>query len=411
MLIKTERIKMKIKKIIYLAMIYLALSITGTIVYKKFFRKEKKLPYITENPEKRTIKRIIDTTGKISVAKKVKIGSLVTGTVKKLYADENEWVTKGKLLAEIDTGRDDADVVEAQGTLLRAKADYQYYENHFKRQRPLYLSGQLSKDAFEQIEKDYLNSKGYYKIAQAQLYKAERDFQSTKIVAPRDGVIIYRGVSEGERVTTDLDATILFSIAKDITKMEASLEIDEGDVGQIKDGQNVKFSVDSFPGKVFRTTIKEVSYSPKRKNGDSYYEAVIPVDNSEKLLRPGFSVDAKIFIAKVKDALSITSQAFMISPKVLEEIAKDLNYSFNSVDEEELKRLRKKTQDMLQTVWVVQRNGEAHSFVEKIVTTNITDDIHYEITSGLSEDDDVIVEIEESGYLEEIYKKAFGARF
>ena len=403
---------MKIKKIIIWAITYLVITTIGVVIYKKYFIKEERMPYRTENPNRRTIRRVIDTTGLMTITEKIKIGSLVSGIVKKLYADENEWVTKGKLLAEVDTGVDDANVKEAKGALLRAESDYIYYKRHLDRKKPLYASGQISKDEFDQAERNYLNSKGSYEIAKAQLYKADRYYKNTRITAPQDGIIIYRGVSEGERVTTDLDATILFAIAKDITKMEASLEIDESDIGQIADKQIVKFTVDPFPNRNFISRIKEISYSPKRKGGDLFYEAIIPIDNSEKIFRPGLSVDAKIFVAKVEDALAITSQAFMISSEVLKEIASDLGYSFNPIEEEELmQRRRGSPKETFQTVWVVGENGEPNSFIEKIVTTNLTDDIYYEITSGLTEEDDVVVELEESGYLEEIYKKAFGAKF
>ena len=406
-----ERFFMNKKKIIIAILSYFFLSLIGIITYKKFFKKPQSLPFSTERPERLTIKRIIETTGKISIAEKIKIGSLVAGTVKNLYAKENEWVKKGQLLAEIDTGKDDGDVREAEGTVEQTKADYNYYQAHYPRQKILYQSGQLAKDAFESIERDFHKSKGAYLSAQAQLYKAKRSYQDTRIYAPQDGVIIEVGISEGERVTTDLDATILFSIAKDITKMEAYLEIDESNIGDVKVGQKVRFSVDAFPNKKFKTFLKEIGYSPTRSGGNIYYEATIDIDNSQKLLRPGLTVNAKISIAKVKDALAITSHAFMISPKILKEIARQQGYGFNPITKEEFKLKEKATEHLVQTVWVVQANGEPQSFVEKIVTTNITDDIYYEVTSGLNETDNVIIDVEEENYLEKVYKKAFAAKF
>lgn len=396
----------------------IAIFITATVVmvlmlfvgYKFIVQKSKKLPYKTENPQRRTIKQIIETTGKIRVTEKIKIGSLVTGIVKNLYVDENQLVKKGQLLAEIDTGKDDTDLRQEEGNLQKAKAQYKYQKSYFERQKVLYESGQIAKDAFEQVERDYLSYKGEFFTAQAKRDKAKQDFDNRKFFAPEDGIIIKIGVSEGERVTTDLKATVLFEIAKDVTKMEAVLEIDEGNIGNIKQGQKVKFTVDSFPHKMFKTTINQIGYSPKEQNGNLYYKAIIPADNSEKILRPGMSVDAKINVAKAKNVLAITSQAFMISSKVLEEIAKDLKFSFHKVEERELKKLRKEGKPV-ETVWVVQKNGVANSFVERMVTINLTDDIFFEITSGLSETDDVIVDIEESSYLEEMLKKAYGNKF
>jgi len=402
---------MKIKKLSYWLITIIGISGISYLSYKKFFQKKATLPYITKKPERRTIKKIIDTSGKISVAKKIKIGSLVTGVIKELYADENDYVKKGQLLAEIDTGKNDADVRAAQGLLNKITAELAYQKKYHQRQQKLYKLGQLAQDEFEKIERDYLTSKAEQFTAQAQLDKAKQEYENTKIYAPKDGIIIKVGIAKGERVTTDLDATVLFEIAKDITKMELSLHIDESNIGHIKAGQQVKFTIDSFPHKTFKTTIDQLNYSPTKKDGLFFYEATAMVDNSEQLLRPGLSVDAKIHVAKVKDALALTSHAFMISSKVLEEIAKDLNYSYNPIDKEILKQKKAGTELTIQTVWIVQRNGTADTFVEKIVTTNITDDVYFEITTGLSEDDEVIIDIEESGYMEEIYKKIFGNKF
>lgn len=405
-----ERV-MKIKKMfIWYIVISLSLSI-GYFSYKRLFKPPKRLPYTTARPTRQNIKRVIETTGKISVAEKIKVGSLVAGIVKKLHIDENQWVTKGQLLAEIDTGKDDAEVKDAEGGLEVAKAVYEYNAKHYLRQKTIFEAGQLAENTFDEVTREYLRSRGEYKRAQAALYVADRAYKDTRIVAPQDGVIISVGIAEGERVTTDLDATILCAIARDITKMEAYLEINEGDVGHVLRNQKVKFTVDSFPNKIFKTNVREVSYSPVKKNGHKYYEAIISIDNSEKLLRPGFSVDAAISIAKAKNALAVSSHAFMISRNVLKEIAKDLNYAFYPISDQELHEVVKREEHPVRTAWVVLKNGTDHSFAERIVTTNVTDDIYHEVVSGLTEDDEVIVGIEESNYLEEILKKTFKSGF
>lgn len=402
---------MNAKKIVISAILLGTVLIFGFFFYKKHFAKTKSLPYRTQKPERRTIKRIIDTTGKLQISDKNEIGALVAGTIEKLHVEENDVVKKGQLLAEIDTGKGDADVRSSKGSLEQAQANYDYQKKYFARQKAIYKAGQLAQDAFDVVVRDYHQSKGALLSAKAQYDRSAQEYKNTKIFAPESGVVIRVGVSEGQTITTQLDATILFSIAKDITKMEAELEVDESDIGYVKPGQSVEFTIDTFPNKIFRTKIKQISYSPKSKSGEHYYKATVLVDNSEKNLRPGLSIDAKIFVAKAKDALAIPSQAFMISSKVLEEIAKDLDLSYHPVDKQAYKEKKKDPDKAFDTVWVTQANGEVHSFVEKIVTTNLTDDLYFEITSGLNEEDDVIVEIEESNYMEELYKKAFKGRF
>jgi len=323
----------------------------GYFLYKQFGMQDASLPYETKRPERRTIKRIIDTTGRLDVAEKSKIGSLVAGTIKKLYVAENEWVKQGQQLALIETGKEDTDVRQAEGALERTQAEYHYLKNNYERQKVIYQAGQLSQDEFESIERDYLAKKGDLLQAKALFEKAERDYANINVLAPHPGMIIRVGVTEGQRITTDLDATVLFEIARDITKMEANLEVDESNIGHVQRKQKVEFTVESFPNKIFYTAVSEIAYSPKAKGGDLYYKTVVPVDNRQKLLRPGLGVEAKIFIAQAESALAISSKAFMISSKVLKEIAKSLGYSFHPVDEKayakQEKNIRKITPNYL----------------------------------------------------------------
>jgi HlyD family secretion protein len=401
---------MKLKNFLS-AVIALLIAISATFLfYKNFIYKQPTLPYTTQHPERRVIQKQIDTLGKIHIAEKIKIGSLVTGTLKKLYVEENDEVKKGQLLAEIETGKDDSDVREELGNLQKAKAQFHYQKAYYTRQKQLFLSGQLSKNEFDQIEQTLLALEGDVTAAKARYDRAKLAYDNAKIYSPQDGVITNIGITEGERVTTDLNATILFEIAKDTSKMEGSLEIDESNVGYIKKGQKVKFTVDTLPNEVFKTSIKQISYSPKQRNDICYYKAIISIDNSSNRFRPGLSINAKISIAKTKSALALSSQAFMISSKVLTEIAKNLGFSIHPIDKKELKKIERSSANQAQTVWVVLGNGKQKTFVQKIVTTNITDDVYFEITSGLSETDDVIVELEESDYMEEVYKRAFKNR-
>ena len=397
---------MKFKSLLLWLTTIIAISGITLVIYKKFVQKPTPKLFKTVHPSKRTIAKVIDTSGKLNVAERIKIGSLVTGTLKKLYAEENEYVKKGKLLAEIDTGKSDTEVREAEGLVERATAALTYEKERFNRQKSLYKSKQLSTEEFEKSTKEIKTTEANLNIAKAAYDKKKQEYDNTKIYAPDSGIIISVGVSEGERVTTDLNATVLFQIAKDITKMEAALEIDDADVGYVKKRQKLKVTIDTFPNKQYKTKIHSIGYSPKIKSGTQYYKAVIFVDNSEKLLRPGLSINAKIAIAKQKNALTLPSQVFMINSKVLKEIAKALKYSFKPCDRPLIK-MEKKKSDKLQVVWIKHGN----SFIEKPVKTNITDDIYYQIVDGISEKDEVVVDIEETDQMEEIMKKAFGSRF
>ena len=186
--------------------------------------------------------------------------------------------------------------------------------------------------------------------------------------------------------------------------MEALLEIDESDIAFVHKGQTVTFDVDSYPNRTFNGIITDIGYSPKVKTGNKYYQAVVIVDNSKHLFRPGMTINAKITVARVKNTISIDTQCFMINPKHLEAIAKALKFKYNKLDRGEKKEFEQDNPDkQIKYIWTVQDE----TFIEKGIILGITDDIHFEITSGLSEIDKVIIDVEESDAMEKIYKKMF----
>lgn len=398
---------MKRETIIFFLSTIIIVLIGGFIGYKVFLQRPEKSLIKTELPQTRDLYNIIDTSGTIHVAEKIKIGSLVTGTLKELYAKENKRVKKGQLLAVIDTGKNKLDVILYEGMFEKARAVYTYQEKFIARQKELYRSGQLAKDQFDRMIKDYEQSKAELKTAQAYYEKAKMEYDNTKIYAPQDGIIIHVGIALGERVTTDLNATILFEIAKDITKMQGELEIDESDIGYIKQGQKVRFTVESYPNKTFKSVIKELSYSPKTKNGNHYYKAMMDIDNTHELFRPGMTINAQITVAKSKKALALTSQAFMINPTALRSVAQKKGFVIEELTRDDKKQLEKEAGQRIRTVWVLEHDR----FVEKAITTDITDNIYFQVTSGISRSSKIITDVEETDYMQEALKKQFKSKF
>lgn len=392
-----------LRKIIILTCIAAGIFAGGSFLYKKYSKKEQKL-FRTKKPERRDIKQIIHATGDLEVKGNIKIGSLVSGVVEKIFVDENEFVKKDQQLALIDNGKDDSLVIEARGRLQTAQAERDYFSAFFKRQQSLYESGQLSRDSFEKATRDYHKSLGTVESATGMLKFREIEFGNLHIVAPRDGVIVGVGITLGERVMTDLDATVLFTMGEDITKMEANLEVDESDIGQIKKNQSVKFSVDTFMDRVFRGTISRISYSPTVKKGNKFYKARVDVENDEHLLRPGMTINADIKVAKSKDALAVTHQVFQVDADILKMIAEKITYEFHPILKEKKKRLKHDgSQFQTKYIWIVKDKA----FVEKAVKVDITDDIYFEVKSGLDVDDEMVIDIEESDDMEKVYKKWF----
>ncbi len=396
---------MKLNKFITLLLIIIIIVFLTNFFYKKYFKKEVILPYKTVKLDQRNIQQTIDSTGTLEIKDTLKIGSLIQGTVKKIFVKENDKVSKGQLLALIDNGKDDSDVLRAKGDLQNIEAQLIYQEKYFARQQELFKANQISQDFFEQVIKDLDQLKANKLSAQATLKKYEIEYNNTKITAPEDGIVISVGITEGEAVTVDLDATVLFKIAKDLTKMEAELYIDESEIGLVAKNQEVKFNVSTYPDKTFKGIITDVSFSPVRVGGVLAYKAYLSVENKDMLLRPGMTVNAEIRIAKVKNCLAINSQAFQISHKLIEAIAKTSKYKIEKADKNLIKTLDAKCTktDCVKSVWVVKDKA----FIETPTIIGITDNIYYEIKSGLTEADKIIIDVEETDEMSKLYSKMF----
>lgn len=396
---------MKIKNLISALSFLIIIIISTNYIYKKYFKKAHTKPYKTTSIEFRNIYQTINVTGKLEIKDTMKIGSLVGGTIKKIYVKENDKVKKGQLLALIDNGKSDTDVKRAQGELKNIEAELKYQENYYLRQLQLFKADQISQDFFEQVTKNLEQTKANLITAKANLRKYKIEYSNTRITAPNDGIIISVGVSQGERVTTALDATILFKIATDLTKMEAELNIDESDIGQIQKNQKVKFSVSSYPDKTFKGFITSVSYSPDNKHVILSYTAYVYVENKNMLLRPGMTINAEIKVAKSKKCLSITTQAFQINSKLIKAVAKKLKYKVKLIDKKFKKTLETKCnkKDAVKRIWTINNK----IFTEKAIIVGITDDNYYEVKSGLQENDQIIVDIKEDDKLKKVYAKIF----
>lgn len=400
---------MKSKNIIAIISVAIISIYSTYILYKKLIYQPPRNLFQTETPKKRNIYQQINATGTLEIKDHLKIGSLVAGTIKNIYVKENERVKKDQLLAEIDIGKRNTDVKKAKGELEKTNTELQYQENYFNRQKELYQSNQISKDFFEKVTRDYNALKATKTIKQADLEQKEIEFNNSKIKSPDDGIIVSVGISKGEGVTTDLNATVLFIIAGDITKMEASLDIDESDIGNVKKGQKVEFTVGTYLDRSFKGVITKVSYSPKLKNNILSYKATVDVENVDLALRPGMTLNAKIKVAKCINCLSISSQAFQINSKLLEKIAKKLNYGFQPLEKRRKKSLEKSNNlhYSIKYVWILENK----SFVEKAIKINITDDNYFELKLGISESDYVVIDIEEPDEMENLYKKFFKGAF
>jgi HlyD family secretion protein len=256
----------------------------------------------------------VTASGTLGALVSVDVGSQVSGKVTALYADFNSPVTKGQLVAEIDPTIYKASLRQAEGQLASAKADATLKRQNLERKKvlvPLHAATQLDLD---QAIAELAQAEATVVIQQAALESAQANLEYCKITAPVDGIVISRKVDLGQTVIAAMSTPVLFTIAQDIKKMNISASISEADIGQVKAGQPVDFSVDAFPDDVFHGVVTQVRMAPTNTQNVVTYETLISVDNPEIKLFPGMTADVTIPVAERKNTLQIPNTALRFTP-------------------------------------------------------------------------------------------------
>lgn len=385
---------MKIPKLPIKLLFVGTIVIIGVLAYRKYTKPKNNVPpYKTEKPQKKKIRQTINTTGVLEIKEILKIGSQVPGNIVEIYAKENQRVKKGQALALIEMTKGDTEVKATRKALEKAQKDFAYQQKYYQRQKALYQAGQISQNTFENIETNYRKFEDDYQIAKINLETKTRELRLTKILSPEDGIITNVLLTKGSAVS-DYDNKI-FELALNITDMKVTIDIDESEVGQLKEGQKVVVTANSFPDFPLKTKISEISCSPKAvAGGAAFYKATAPIDNKDMRLRPGMMVTAEIRVAKAKDALCINNFAFSIDPNVLKEIAKEIKYDYVALDKKQQKAFTNThPNDPVRFIWVAQDR----KFIQKAITLGITDNTVWQVTSGLTENDNIVIDLKELG--------------
>ncbi|MFN3867773.1 MAG: efflux RND transporter periplasmic adaptor subunit [Hyphomicrobiaceae bacterium] len=289
---------------------------------------ESVVRYRTQTVMRGDLTVLVTATGSVQPIKKVDISSELSGTIRKVNVDFNSTVTAGQVLAELDTDKLKATLESSRARLAAAKAKVSDAEatvtekrRDLERKRALatknFTSTQdldLAKAAFDRAIAGLAVATADVGVAQADLTLNETNLAKAAILSPINGVVLSRNADPGQTVASSLQAPILFSIAEDLEQMELQVNVDEADVGSVKAGQSAAFTVDAYPGRRFPATIRDVRFAPETVQGVVTYKAVLNVDNSELLLRPGMTATAEIRSVEIKDALLAPNQALRFTP-------------------------------------------------------------------------------------------------
>lgn len=293
-----------------------------------FGGKSNAVNYVTEPVARGNLTVIVTATGSVQPTNKVDVSSELSGTVRKVFVDYNSPVKAGQVLAELDTDKLIATLNSYRAKLVAAKAKVAEAEvTSGEKERELARNTALAKtQAVSARDQDQAlaardravtsleSARADVTVAEADVQTNETNLAKASIISPINGVVLTRSVDPGSTIASSLSAPVLFSIAEDLKKMELRVDVDEADVGKVRAGQDATFGVDAFPDRKFPATIRDVRYASETTQGVVTYKAVLNIDNSELLLRPGMTATAEIKVTEVKDALLIPNASLRYAP-------------------------------------------------------------------------------------------------
>ena len=260
------------------------------------------------------ITKTITANGTINPVNVINVGTQVSGTIEKIYVDYNDVVKKGQRLAELDTSILTRSVNEAESSMKKTKANLDLVQLNYERTKELFKNNYIAKVELDQAETELKNAKEEYNIAKSKYDVAKINLGYAYIDSPVSGVVISREVDIGQTVASSFSAPTLFQIAEDLTKMQIETSVSEADIGSIKVGQDVEFTVDSYPSKIFEGKVKQIRLNPVTESNVVVYNVIIEIFNEDKLLMPGMTAYVTIPIGSVSNVKKISTISLRFNP-------------------------------------------------------------------------------------------------
>lgn len=322
--------------------------------------------YKTEKAEKHTIQQIVEASGTVNPVNTVSVGSTVSGLMKEVYVDFNSKVKAGQLIALMDTSLLQANVDKARSNYDKQKAITDNSLKTYNRYKNLVARNFMARSELDQAQADYLSNKALLNAAKADLEYAEHQCSFAYIYSPVDGIIVTRNVDPGQPVAASFQAPELFTVARDLKEMQIEVNVSEADIGKIKEGQEVDYTLDGYQDEIFKGRVSQVRISPTTVSNVVTYTVVVKVDNDDLKLKPGMTANVSIITQKKENVLCVPSIALKYTPTTKGEI---------------------KRYDT-QGIWVLRGSKPVRETVE----IGASDDTYTEITSGnIQEGDRIIV--------------------
>ena len=363
--------KLRVSKIWIAVIVIVVIAVAAWVLSGG--KKEEEINFKEEAVKTETLQNSVTATGTIEAVTSVTVGTQVSGIVNKLYVDYNSQVKKGQVIAELDKTNLLSELNTAKANLASAASNLSYQAANMNRYQTLYKKGLVSADEYENALLTYRQAKEQVASSKESVQKAQTNLGYATITSPIDGTVISKSVEEGQTVAASFNTPELFTIAKDLTNMQVVANVDEADIGGVKEGDRVTFTVDAYPDDTFEGTVKQVRLEATTTNNVVTYEVVISAPNADLKLKPGLTANVTIYTQERSGVLAVANKALRFTP-TKETVGKDMKI----VD---CKGKNK--------VWTLSdKTLTAHP-----VTIGQTDGVHTEIIKGIKKGQKIVTEI------------------
>lgn len=330
--------------------------------------------------KKANVTTMVTATGTIEPITQVEVGTQVSGVVEKIYVDYNSVVKEGQLIAELDKTNLKASLTQAQAAYDNAVSQRNYTQTINDRQKTLYDNQVISKSDYDDAQYNYQTAKGTVTQRYSDLQQARTNLGYANIYSPINGVVLSRAIDEGQTVAASLSTPTLFTIAQDLKEMQVEADVDEADIGEVKEGQRVTFTVDAYIGETFEGVVTQVRLDPTVTSNVVTYTVVIKADNPYLKLKPGLTATILIYTLELNDVLTAEAKAVNFTPEA--ELLTNYNTQHN---------LPANTNTVINkdtsTLWVLGANG---AITPKTVILGASDGVNVQIVNGITEGEKLV---------------------
>ncbi len=328
MKLREDEWKEKYLKKRYVISALIVLGLVGFVGFKHI--QTHKITYETQEIKACTITDMVEASGTITPVNTVSVGSTVSGLMKEIYVDYNSEVKKGQLLAQIDPAnfqasvdQNQAQINNAEANLAKLNAELNFSRKTYERYKNLYAKNFIARSELDQAESDYLAKQASINAQRASIAQARANYNTamtnlgyTKIIAPVDGTIIKRAIDVGQPVAASFQAPELFTIAQDLTKMQIEVNVSEADIGNVKEGQDVEYTLDGYPDSTFHGKVTQVRLDSTTTSNVVTYTVIVSVENEDLKLKPGMTANVSIITKQSKDVMCAPSVALKYTPDI-----------------------------------------------------------------------------------------------